>query len=171
MPSDEVFEVFDADDRHVGFSTRGECHSLNGKIHRCSHILIVDDEGRILVAERSDLKDVSPGLYGCSVSGHPLPGETYREAAERELREELPGTEAHLEEVGWFRKYTRTDRENSMLYVARHSGPFAFNPEEIKSLEFMEPEKITQLMRERPSKFAPGFIKAFAIYRKRMLDG
>lgn len=55
-------------------------------------IIVPDGGGRFLVGRRSPAKELAPG-YWCPVSGRLEPGETQRQAVEREFREET-GAEA-----------------------------------------------------------------------------
>jgi 8-oxo-dGTP pyrophosphatase MutT (NUDIX family) len=54
---------------------------------RLSGIVLVDSSGRILLQERDEHAPVDPHLWGF-VGGHVEPGESYEEAAYRELAEE-----------------------------------------------------------------------------------
>lgn len=53
------------------------------------HVLIFNSEGKLLIQKRSMKKDRWPGLWDISVSGDVISGETSRDAAIREAREEL----------------------------------------------------------------------------------
>ena len=69
-------------------ATRREVHAT-GLWHRAVHILVFDGTGRVLLQKRSMLKDLSPGLWDSSCSGHLDAGEDYDAAAIRELAEEI----------------------------------------------------------------------------------
>ncbi|MCD6218973.1 NUDIX domain-containing protein [Candidatus Calescamantes bacterium] len=56
--------------------------------HACAHVLIVDEEGRILVPQRASTKSQFPNRYEI-LGGHLLIGETFEEGALREIKEEL----------------------------------------------------------------------------------
>lgn len=79
----EVVDIVDNEDRVVGTATRGEAHAT-GLIHRLSAIFLFGHGGRLCVQVRR-----GSGLLDASVGGHVASGETYREAAQRELGEEL----------------------------------------------------------------------------------
>jgi isopentenyldiphosphate isomerase len=85
---DESFDVVDENDRVIGVARRGEIHRL-GLRHRAVHIFWARTDGLICLQRRSFAKDSSPGLLSSSCAGHVDSGETYLQAAVRELGEEL----------------------------------------------------------------------------------
>jgi 8-oxo-dGTP pyrophosphatase MutT (NUDIX family) len=87
-PGDELMDVVDEQDRVVGQATRREVR--RGRLlHRFSSVLCRDPAGRVYVHRRTDDKDVYPGMYDMAAGGVLAAGETYLEAARRELAEEL----------------------------------------------------------------------------------
>lgn len=56
--------------------------------HRAVFVLVRNPVGDVLVHRRSELKDVWPGWWDIAIGGVVASGETYDEAARRELREE-----------------------------------------------------------------------------------
>ena len=87
-PGDELLDVVDDHDRVVGRATRREVR-LGRLLHRFSSILCWDPDGRLYVHRRTDDKDVYPGMYDMAAGGVLAAGESYLEAARRELAEEL----------------------------------------------------------------------------------
>ena len=85
---DEWFDVVDERDAVVGRARRREVHA-QGLWHRAVHVLVFDAGGRVLLQKRSLAKDLSPGKWDSSCSGHLDAGEDYDAAAGRELREEI----------------------------------------------------------------------------------
>ena len=89
MP-DDIFDIVDSNDTVVGSAPRSIVHRER-LMHRAAHILIFCNVGgrkKILLQKRSMSKDSYPGRYTTSCSGHVDSGETYDEAAVRELSEE-----------------------------------------------------------------------------------
>ena len=87
-PGDELLDVVDEQDRVVGQATRREVRARR-LLHRFSSVLCRDGAGRLYVHRRTDDKDVYPGRYDMAAGGVLAAGETYLEAARRELAEEL----------------------------------------------------------------------------------
>src|SRR3954471_6704889 len=86
--AEEWFDVVNERDEVVGRATRREVHAT-GLWHRAVHVLVFDSAGRVFLQKRSMLKDLSPGLWDSSCSGHLEAGEDYDTAAVRELAEEI----------------------------------------------------------------------------------
>jgi len=87
-PGDELLDVVDDRDRVVGQASRREVRRRR-LLHRFSSVLCFDGAGRVYVHRRTDDKDVYPGMYDTAAGGVLAAGETYLEAARRELAEEL----------------------------------------------------------------------------------
>src|SRR5580658_3200257 len=84
----EFFDVVDERDAVVGRASRREVHA-HRLMHRAVHVLVFDDTGRVFLQKRSMKKDIAPGLWDSSCSGHVDSGESYDVAAVREFAEEL----------------------------------------------------------------------------------
>lgn len=155
----EYFYVVDENDKVLGKATREECHK-RGLIHRSVYIFVINRRGEIFIQRRSMSKDLYPGYYTGSATGHVDYGEDYDEAARRELREEL-GIEAPLIRVCKFKCFYNIEREISMLYICRYNGPIRLNRDEVIEGRFMSVEEIKRDMESGRKKFAYGFKVAF----------
>jgi isopentenyldiphosphate isomerase len=93
MPLDNTKELFiwvDEQDNALGTITRGEAHDGSCKIHRAVMTLLVNEaKTKLLFQKRSQHKDLNPGKWSCGVGGHVDPGESYKQAIQRELQEEM----------------------------------------------------------------------------------
>jgi isopentenyl-diphosphate delta-isomerase len=157
---DEYFVVVDADDKVLGKATREECHSNRRLIHRSVYIFVVNDRNEVFLQKRSMSKDLYPGYFTGSATGHVDYGEDYDEAAKRELIEEL-GIDVPLLQLGKVKSFTKNEREFSMLYICRYNGPVEFDTEEITEGGFVSLESIKHSLRTGDRKFAEGFKVAF----------
>ena len=92
---DELFDIVDHDDRVIGQAPRREVHARH-LLHRATHVLVHDPNGRLFLQRRSMAKDTFPGCWDSSCSGHLDAGEDYPAAARRELGEELGWHDASL---------------------------------------------------------------------------
>lgn len=84
----ELVERVDERDQVVGVVERGEA-VRRGWLHRVATVVCRDAEGRTLVHRRPDHASRFPGQYNWLVGGAVGVGESYQEAAARELAEEL----------------------------------------------------------------------------------
>lgn len=85
---DELVERVDGQDRVVGVVSRRQA-IREGWLHRVAVTVCRDGRGRILVHRRSKQLSRFPGLYEVVVGGAVNVGESYEQAAARELAEEL----------------------------------------------------------------------------------
>ncbi len=148
----ELLPVVDQHDRQVDVLPREEVHR-RGLLHRAVHVLVFDQEDRLYLQLRSQNKDTHPGKWTSSASGHVDPGESYLQAARRELAEEL-GLELELSPLGFIPACPATENEFSQVYVARTGEPPRPAPAEIARGEFFPLDQARRLARD-PTRAAP----------------
>jgi isopentenyldiphosphate isomerase len=86
---DELVERVDDQDRVLGMVVGRRQAIREGWLHRIAVTVCRDERGRILVHRRSEQVSRFPGLYEVEVGGAANVGESYEQAAARELAEEL----------------------------------------------------------------------------------
>ena len=125
----QLVEEVDLDGTVLRVVTRAEMRA--GRLrHRCTYILVVDHDERLVVHRRAPWKDVWPDRWDVAFGGVVDVGEDWGAAAQRELREEA-GVEAGLQALGGG---AYDDADVSVLgrvYLARHDGPFSFPDGEV----------------------------------------
>ena len=154
---DEYFDVVNERDEPVGRARRREVHA-RGLWHRAVHVLVFNAAGEVFLQQRSWTKDLSPGLWDSSCSGHVDAGEYYDPAAVRELGEEL-GLQLAAPPERWRRieACAETGWEFCWVYRLRHEGPFVLHPEEIQAGAWLEPGELTRRMAARPQDYGRPF--------------
>lgn len=156
---DEWFDVVNERDEVVSRATRREVHAT-GLWHRAVHVMVFDAAGRVFLQKRSMLKDLSPGLWDSSCSGHLDAGELYDAAAVRELAEEI-GVQLSAAETParWFRvdACEATGWEFVWVYRLRYDGPITIDPLEIQFGEWVAPEEVSARVAGKPADFCPSF--------------
>ena len=155
--TDEWFDVVNERDEVIGRETRRIVHAT-GLWHRAVHVLVFDRAGRVFLQKRSMKKDLSPGLWDSSCSGHLDAGEDYDAAAVRELGEEI-GVRVAAAPERWFRLDACEDTgwEFCWIYRLRHEGPFVLHPDEIDDGEWVAPEEVTKRVAARPQNYCSSF--------------
>ena len=134
--TDELVDIVDDDDRVVGTVTRAEMRA--GRLqHRSVGVVVMSGEGRLLVHRRSAAKDIWPGWWDIAAGGVVAAGETYEEAARRELAEELGIAGVEFELLGQSRFVDDDVAELCRGYRVVHDGPFTFDDGEIVEVRWV----------------------------------
>ena len=129
---DELFDLVDREDRVIGVVRRGEAHGNPALLHRSVQALVFNAAGELLLQRRSPAKDLFPGYWCASASGHVDRGEEYAAAAARELHEELGVTldASDLMYLGKTLVVSEPETEITAVFLTRADGPFVFHPTE-----------------------------------------
>lgn len=154
---EEWFDVVNERDEVIDRRTRREVHAT-GLWHRAVHILVFNANGQVFLQKRSMLKDLSPGLWDSSCSGHLDSGEDYDQAAVRELGEEI-GVRIEKAPERWFRltACAETGWEFVWVYRLRYDGLIQVDPVEIQYGEWATPAEVTARIQARPQDYCPSF--------------
>jgi len=140
----ETFVVVDKNDKILGYRSRYQCHHDRSIIHRVAGVILFNNKGKILLQKRSLTKDTDPGLYTISTCGHVSRGETYKQAAKRELFEEL----GISTEIKRFKKFIITvpiETEMEVLFIGKCNGPFKINKDEVTEVDFFSFNQIKDM--------------------------
>ncbi len=162
--SDEMFDVVDADDVVIGQRSRGEVHAEK-LLHRAVHSFVFNRRGELFLQRRSHLKDIAPGLWDSSSSGHLDVSEGYAAGAKREIEEEL-GVEVEPQEIARIDPCEDTGWEFVRLFRCVHRGPFRWPCSEVETGQFFSEEVIVDWLARRPEDFASGFRECWRHYRR-----
>lgn len=147
-PCEHVHHV-DRDDRVLGRVSRAEAHA-RGLLHRSGCVIVRDRGGRIFLARRARSKAIFAGAWDWPCSFHVSWGESYEEAAARELVEET-GLRGELRELGTVVVDEDPDHLIVRAYLLVHDGPLQLDPAEAESGSFLEPEQIERILEAEPA--------------------
>lgn len=149
---EELVDVVDENDRVVGTVTRSEVKA-KGLLHRVASTMVFRSDGRLLVHRRTDSKDVFPGSFDCFVGGVVSAGETYEEARDRELAEEMAIEGARPIEL--FRHRFESDEDHSIgaIYAVTWDGPVVPQAAEVAWHDWESVERVGA--RARDPSFVP----------------
>lgn len=138
----DIIEIVDTGGCVIGAAPRKRVHGNNRLLHRVVHVLVFDDDNRLLLQKRSEKKRVAPGKWDTSVGGHVDCGETIETACRREAAEEL-GI-AHTPFQFAYQYIHTNDFESELVYthVCRYAGVIRHNPEEIDAIRYWGMEEI-----------------------------
>ena len=164
----EYFSVVDEEDTVIGKETRAECHRCK-LIHRSVYIFVINYKNELFLQKRSESKDLYPGYYTGSATGHFNHEETYDQAAQRELFEEL-GITAPVTRICKFKSFSEIEKEFSTLYVCHYDGEIAINTKEISYGVFLPLPQVKAELESGRKHFASGFKIAFSEYLAYLTD-
>ena len=139
---------------------RDEVHARDLR-HRAIHVQIFNAAGEVFLQKRSIWKDRSPAKWDSSTAGHVDAGETYEQAARRELREEIDAEVGELTPVCKLGSGPETGWEFLQIYRAAHEGPFRFAALEVEGGLFLPIPQVRDWLARRPQDFTPVFRMAF----------
>jgi 8-oxo-dGTP pyrophosphatase MutT (NUDIX family) len=162
----ELVERVDAQDRVLGVVERGEA-IRQGWLHRVAATICRDPEGRVLVYRRPEGISRFPGHHDVFFGGAVGVGESYQEAAARELEEEL-GVRADTRLLFTY----LCDGEISPYWLGVHealisgdtgdTGDIDPDPAEVAWFGWMSESELEAAVRRWP--FIPDGQEAFARY-------
>ena len=149
MPLDDPKEKFvqvDLADKVIGPVDREVAHSDRSIIHRAVCVMVVDRKGNALFQKRSKKKDLYPGYWALGCAGHVTYGDTYEEAASRELDEEL-GISGRIQIVDKFLFKEVDESEFVCVYkLVRDTMPQDIDKDEIDELKWVKIEDLNKFM-------------------------
>jgi 8-oxo-dGTP pyrophosphatase MutT (NUDIX family) len=145
--AEELVDIVDDDDHVICTVTRSEMRARRLQ-HRSVGVAVLSTDGRLLIHRRSDAKDLWPGWWDIAAGGVVAAGETYEEAAQRELAEELGIVDVAVQYLG---RSHYIDEDLAALcrgYRVVHDGPFTFADGEVAEARWVT---FAELESMRPS--------------------
>jgi isopentenyldiphosphate isomerase len=134
----ETRDVVNEKDEIIGQATKEEIEAQH-LICRVCFIMLVNGKGELLLHRRSANKRAYPLYWSGAAAGHITSGETYEQAAAREMKEEI-GVEADLNFIGKF--YSEPDREMVGVFLGHYDGPLTLEPMEVDRIEYFTPDRL-----------------------------
>lgn len=158
LAGEELFDVVDREDRVIRQERRSIVHR-DGLLHRAVHLFVFNQAGQLFLQKRSMSKDVAPGLWDSSASGHLDAGEDYDSAVVREASEEIGLTlTAVPRKLLRVEACVETGNEFVQVYRAVSEGPFVLHPGEIECGEWFDLSELEARLRSDEASFAPSFV-------------
>lgn len=139
-----------------------------GLIRRASRVYVFNESGQLLVQQRS-VKVNKPLLLDQSAAGHVDEGESYEEAAKRELFEELGIKNVELKLVTI--SFRTIDFYNGIYkVVVSNDTVIDFDPEELARVFWYNIDQLETEMKLEPEKFAPAFKEVWAMLGSKIIS-
>ncbi|MFZ2620661.1 MAG: NUDIX domain-containing protein [Alphaproteobacteria bacterium] len=150
-----LMDVVDERDNVLRQTTWDEIKTKNLR-YRIVHVIVVNNEGQMLVQLRHRNKNYAPGKFEASAAGKVDAGESYEQAAYRELQEELGITGVKLKEIGGF-GFDGEHTCNGMLYVADYTGDVSGWEAEAEIIDSWDFDEASMMLDRFPYLLADGF--------------
>lgn len=160
----EEVVLVDEQDHQVGYAEKVEAHLGQGTLHRAFTVLVFDSKGRTLIAKRSAEKMLWPRIWDSACASHPRHGESYEDAGERRLTEEL-GFTCKLTTTDKFTYHATwgtvgSERELCATLVGFYEGEIEVDESEVADWQWINMEQLLWDFEENPDSYAPWFIIA-----------
>jgi isopentenyl-diphosphate Delta-isomerase len=146
---EETVDVVERDDTPCGQALLSEC-LRTGELHRAVATLVWRSDGKVILQRRSLSDQWQPGLWTLSSTGHVRLGETYEEAALRELGEELglrmPLTLNLKSLLPPIRSGALVERERVALFVGESDNAPSADPSELAETKDVSLNDLREMM-------------------------
>lgn len=158
-----LVELVDENGEAHGETTVAAAHQPPGQLHRAFSVLLVDSDGQVLLQRRAAVKTRFPLRWANTCCGHPRPGESLAEAANRRLREELGAGPVELTEVGVYVYYAEDPASGRVEFEYDHvlrgdflpGAPLLPDPDEVAELRWADPAALEAELDLDPRSYAP----------------
>ena len=159
-------EFVDEENRPLGVLPENEVHR-QGLLHRSVQVLVFDKAHRLLIRKRQGNRNLYPGRWDLSASGHVLAGESAADAACRKLEQELGITPAGLRLVMALKGTPVTSFEFVYLFNAGKILTFPSSSQvQMEDTAYLDRDDMSSLAAEYPDILTPGLVY---LWRKQLL--
>lgn len=160
-PESELLILVDTDDQETGTLSKVECHDGDGILHRAFSVFLFNDQGELLLQQRSADKRLWPMYWANTCCSHPCQGESMQLATERRLQQELD-TGSTLEFIYKFAYQARfgdlgAEHELCSVYLGRLEREATANDAEIAALRYAGAKTLQAEIESDPDNYTPWF--------------
>jgi isopentenyldiphosphate isomerase len=143
---DELIDAVNDRDEVIGVYPRSEIYAQQLR-HRIAHVFLLDASGNIGLARRSKEVKFCPDHWCSTAAGHVSAGETYVDAALREMQEEI-GVTVPLTACGVLRFHKQETKHHKFLgaFKAAYAGAFICDPHEVQFVRYFSREQIREMI-------------------------
>jgi len=159
--------VVDENDTEIGTEYMMDAIQ-KGMIRRAARVYVFNESGQLLVQQRG--KNVlKPLLLDQSAAGHVDIGESYEQAAHRELQEELGLANVNLALVET--SLRTTDFYNAIYkVVVSDDTQIDYEPEELNAVVWYNTDTLDKEMDAAPENFTAAFLEAWSLLRDKLVQ-
>ena len=165
---EEKVVLVNPNDDVLGVMEKMQAHQ-NGLLHRAFSVFLFNQEGKMLLQQRSATKYHSPDKWTNACCSHPRENETYLDGAKRRIHEEL-GINCELEEKFHFIYKADVgqglwEHELDHVFIGTYNGEYQLNPDEVSAIRFVTMEELDGEIANKPELFTEWFKIIWDEYR------
>jgi len=165
---EEKVVLVNPNDDVLGVMEKMQAHQ-NGLLHRAFSVFLFNQEGKMLLQQRSATKYHSPDKWTNACCSHPRENETYLDGAKRRIHEEL-GINCELEEKFHFIYKADVgqdlwEHELDHVFIGTYNGEYLLNPDEVSAIRFVTMEELDEEIANKPELFTEWFKIIWDEYR------
>jgi isopentenyl-diphosphate delta-isomerase len=156
--TEEQVVLVDEQGNELGLMGKTEAHE-KGILHKAISVIIFNSKGEMLIQQRAFAKYHWAGIWSNTCCSHPRQGESFANAAQRRLKEEL-GINTPLKKEFYFiykakdQKSGLTEHEYDWVFTGTFDEPFEFNTHEINAIKWVSKNELEKDMKENSDKYS-----------------
>jgi isopentenyldiphosphate isomerase len=167
MMANKLVQIVDDNDQPLFGATkeRAIAEHLNRRLVR---VMLVDGKGNVLLQKRAPTKHPYPNRWDNSVAGHVDEGESYEQAAHREIEEEVGLSKVPIVEIG-SNYVARGDNGELQAFVKVYKAlitglPTKLSPREVTEVKWFNIKELRKLIKDGPEAFTDGLRRVVTEY-------
>lgn len=167
----EYVVLLDEDGKPIGEADKAVVHTADTPLHLAFSCFLYNDLGQVLMTRRALGKATWPGVWTNSFCGHPAPGESFTAAIERRAAQELGTKVVEITEILPDFRYRAIDAsgvvENEIcpVFSAKIDGELLPVTDEVMDFAWIDPDALTDVLRQAPFAFSPWAVEEWAQLR------
>ena len=172
-PSGRYLLRVDPNGQPIGLEEKEKCHAGEGILHSAFLVMVFDEGGRLIQAQRSPAKRLWPDYWDGTVASHFYPGEKQDASIRRRISEEIGvtcGTLEYLFDFSYQSRYRDVgiEKEVCQVFKAGHIRARDVAPDaaEVAQFRFSSLPDLSKEISKNAGMFTPWFLLAFERYRQ-----
>jgi isopentenyl-diphosphate delta-isomerase len=157
--SEEHVVLVDTNNNVLGIAPKATVHTMETPLHRAFSCFLFNEQGELLLQQRSHKKKTWPLVWSNTCCGHPALYESNEDAVVRRLSFELgitgvvpvlmlPDFQYRAERFGV------VEHEICPVFVGQYTGTPQFNPDEVEFVRWIDWHAFQQEIKDEPGKYS-----------------
>tara|TARA_Y100001968_G_scaffold193684_1_gene177638 strand:- start:2605 stop:3138 length:534 start_codon:yes stop_codon:yes gene_type:complete len=152
--------LVDSNNKKIGLADKLRAH-YDGLLHRAFSILIYNDKREFLLQRRSSAKYHTPNLWTNTCCSHPYDNESYEDAINRRLFEEMGMRCVLMEDFNFIYKASLSNNlieyEHDTVFIGETNQLPSINKSEVSDYRYISYFDLKNELEFFPYKFTPWF--------------